>query len=397
MRTVSSLAVQHRRVSPYVVDVVVAVALVVAVAVEDSSSQKPVVVRVVGLLVATTVAFRRRAPVMAMALAVAGAVVVDRLGGEQQIVLPVVLALDCYTVGLRGSAHRWSLIDSLVLLLPLLAIAVSPNVSLQGAPRAVGVLWVWGFFIALPFAAGRAVGVRVRMNTELRANSRHLDREQRQRASLVAGQERARIARELHDVVAHSVSVMVIQTAAARRVAAEDATSAREALQAVESCGRDALVDLRRMIGVLERSDFEVLGGSVPGLAQLGKLAERARASGLAVEVCLEGQPRPLPPALDLVSFRIVQEALTNAIKHAGPAEARVCVTFTDDYLVLEISDTGRSPSRWRPSPNGGGLGLVGMQERLSLYGGDLETGSRRGSGFEVRARLPLPEAAGAE
>ena len=154
-------------------------------------------------------------------------------------------------------------------------------------------------------------------------------------------------------------------------------------------------IDLRRMIGVLERSDFEVLGGSVPGLAQLGKLAERARASGLAVEVCLEGQPRPLPPALDLVSFRIVQEALTNAIKHAGPAEARVRVTFTDDDLVLEISDTGRSPSRWRQSPNAGGLGLVGMQERLSLYGGDLETGPRRGGGFEVRARLPLLKSAG--
>ena len=258
-------------------------------------------------------------------------------------------------------------------------------------------LWVWGFFIALPFAAGRAVGVRVRMNTELRANSVpvSLIGEQRQRASLVAGQERARIARELHDAVAHSVSVMVIQTAAARRVAAEDATSAREALQAVESCGRDALVDLRRMIGVLERSDFEGPGGR-----------RRAGAAGKVGRTCsgvrlgrrgLQGEPRPLPPALDLVSFRIVQEALTNAIKHAGPVEARVCVTFTDDYLVLEISDTGRSPSRWRPSPNGGGLGLVGMQERLSLYGGDLETGPRRGSGFEVRARLPLPEAAGAE
>lgn len=394
MRRVSSLSVRLRRVSPRTVDVGVAVALVVAVAAGDTSSHPPVAVWIVSLMVPMTVVFRRRAPAVATLLAVAGAVVVDRLGGEQQIVLPVVLALDCYLIGLH-SPERRSLVDPLVLLLPLLAIATSPNVSLQGAPKTVAVLWVWGFFAALPFIAGRVVGTRVRMNSELRANAHHLEREQRERASLVSEQERARIARELHDVVAHSVSVMVIQTAAARRVGADDPTSAREALQAVETCGRDALIDLRRMIGVLERSDFEVLGGSLPGLAQLGKLAERARASGLVVELCVEGHSRPLPPALDLVSFRIVQEALTNAIKHAGPAQARVRVTFTDDDLELEISDTGRGPSRWRPSPNAGGLGLVGMQERLALYGGHLQTGPRRGGGFEVQARLPLTEPAG--
>ena len=116
---------------------------------------------------------------------------------------------------------------------------------------------------------------------------------------------------------------------------------------------------------------------------------------GWSSSFCVEGHPRPLPPALDLVSFRIVQEALTNAIKHAGPAQARVRVTFTNDDLVLEINDTGRGPSRWRPSSNAGGLGLVGMQERLALYGGHLQTGPRKGGGFEVRARLPLTEPAG--
>ena len=271
------LGVRLRQVNLRSIDLIVAVTLVVATAAEDSSSHLPGVVRLVSLMVPLTVAIRRRTPEVATLLAVSGAVVIDQLGGGQQIVLPVVLALDCYTVGLRGSERGWSLVDLLVLVLTLVAIVTSPNVSLQGAPRPVAVLWLWGFFIALPFFAGRAVGSRVRMNSELRASAHHLEREQRERASLAAGQERARIARELHDVVAHSVSVMVIQTAAARRVAADDPTSAREALQAVVTCGQDASIDLRRMIGVLERSDFEVLGGSVPGLAQLGKLAQRAR------------------------------------------------------------------------------------------------------------------------
>ena len=182
MRRVSSLSVRLRRVSPRSVDVVVAVALVVAVAAGDTSSHPSVAVWIVSLMVPMTVVFRRRAPTVAMLLAVAGAVAVDRLGGEQQIVLPVVLALDCYTIGLHSPVRR-SLVDPLLLLLPLLAIATSPNVSLQGAPRALAVLWVWGFFAALPFIAGRAVGIRVRMNSELRANAHHLEREQRARQS----------------------------------------------------------------------------------------------------------------------------------------------------------------------------------------------------------------------
>jgi signal transduction histidine kinase len=198
----------------------------------------------------------------------------------------------------------------------------------------------------------------------------------------------------LHDVVAHSVSVMVIQTAAARAVARRDPAAAATALGSVESCGREALVDMRRMVGVLHRSDIDLLSGTAPGLSQLGTLADRARASGLPVQVTVEGEARSLPPALDLVSFRIVQEALTNAIKHAGPARALVRVTFTADCLQLEIIDTGRGPLRRTTPDEAVGHGLVGMRERLSLYGGDLRTGRRSGGGYQVLASIPLAEVA---
>jgi signal transduction histidine kinase len=257
----------------------------------------------------------------------------------------------------------------------------------------VDVISVWAFFFAIPFAAGRAVRSRTSLNTALRANAERLEQQQRERARQAVVEERTRIARELHDVVAHSVSVMVIQTAAARAVAPRDRAAALEALRSVESCGRDALIDMRRMIGVLHRADIDLLGGAAPGLAQLDKLAERARASGLPVQVSVQGQQRPLLAGLDLVSFRVVQEALTNAIKHAGPARALVRVTFTADCLELEIVDTGSSRRRQRVSTDAPGHGLLGMRERLSLYGGQLQTGPRRGGGFQVLARIPLTEA----
>jgi signal transduction histidine kinase len=151
---------------------------------------------------------------------------------------------------------------------------------------------------------------------------------------------------------------------------------------------------MRRMVGVLHRSDIDLLTGTSPGLSQLGTLADRARASGLPVQVTVEGEARSLPPALDLVSFRIVQEALTNAIKHAGPARALVRITFTADCLQLEIVDTGRGPLRRRDPGDTVGHGLVGMRERLSLYGGELRTGHRSGGGYQVLANIPLAEVA---
>ena len=143
------------------------------------------------------------------------------------------------------------------------------------------------------------------------------------------------------------------------------------------------------MIGVLRHGDEELAGATAPALSQLGALVARARAAGLPVELRIDGEARDLSPGLDLVAFRVVQEALTNAIKHAGPARALVTVTFTTCALELEISDTGRGPA---PADGETGQGLLGMRERLVLYGGELQTGRGRGGGFEVRARIPLRE-----
>jgi signal transduction histidine kinase len=146
------------------------------------------------------------------------------------------------------------------------------------------------------------------------------------------------------------------------------------------------------MIGVLRHGDEELAGATAPALSQLGALVARARAAGLPVELRIDGEPRELTPGLELVAFRVVQEALTNAIRHAGPARALVRVTFTTGALELEISDTGRGPALADCDTDATGHGLVGMRERLVLYGGELQTGRARGGGFKVRARIPLPE-----
>ena len=168
------------------------------------------------------------------------------------------------------------------------------------------------------------------------------------------------MARELHDVIAHSVSVMVIQCSGARSVARRDFGAARTALAVVESSGREALVELRRIVGVLRRGSDELAGSAAPGLSQLEALVERARTSGLPVELRI-GDRRAVSPGLDLVAYRIVQEALTNVIKHAGPVPTVVSVTFTARELELEVSDTGHGSARERENHDGPGHGLLGM------------------------------------
>jgi signal transduction histidine kinase len=303
--------------------------------------------------------------------------------------VPIVIALDVYMLGRRSAGRGWATLEVLLLVLAVPALALVP-----GNSRVVDFFSVWAFFVALPFMAGRLITSRRVATWELRAVADRLEREQRERARRAISDERTRIARELHDVVAHSVSVMVIQTAAARRLADHDGEAAREALRSVASCGRDTLSEMRRMVGVLHRGDLDRTGATGdPGLAQLQKLVERTRASGLPVELRIEGEPRLLPTALDLVAFRVVQEALTNVIKHAGPARASVTVAYTERALRLEVVDTGRGPRSVQAVAGTAGRGLVGMQERLAQHGGELRAGRCHDGGFQLRARVPLEEA----
>jgi signal transduction histidine kinase len=361
----------------------------IVLATEFAQGKVSVTGTLAGVVVSSTVAFRRRAPA-SMAVLVAAGVSVAGSSSPAQLVGSIAFVLDYYMVGRKSAERGWTWIDAALLALPVLGIVLSPNTPEPGDPFVVDVVSVWAFFFVIPFAAGRIVGGRIALTAALKVNTERLAEEQRERAQRVAAAERTRIARELHDVVAHSVSVMVIQAVAARAVAARDRGAAAEALRSVERCGREALTDLRQMIGVLHRDDIEVLGSAPPGLAQLERLAERARTAGLPVDVRVEGESRPLSAGLDLVSYRVVQEALTNAIKHAGPASAQVRVIFARNCLELEIADTGHgsvpAPTALAPA----GHGLMGMQERLALYGGQLHAGSGRDGGFTVHATIPL-------
>ena len=379
-----------RGIDPRAVDAVIAVALVVgAVAGAAEGKHHGALTLLAAAATCATVAWRRRTPAVMTAIAVVTITVYGVSSHGAHGTFPsieIAAVLDYYMLGRLSTERGRPEVDA-----GLLGAAVAAIVIILGNPGVNRVATTWTSFVGVPFAAGRAIGSRVALTRELRANAQRLEREQQERARHAAAEEPNRIARELHDVVAHSVSVMVIHTQAARRVAAGDREAARAALSSVQSCGRDALMEMRRMIGVLRHGDEELAGATAPALSQLGALVARARAAGVPVELRIDGQARDLPPGLDLVAFRVVQEALTNAIKHAGPARALVRVTFTTGTLQLEISDTGRGPAPAYGHTDSPGQGLVGMRERLVLYGGELETGRALGGGFTVRARIPLP------
>lgn len=217
-------------------------------------------------------------------------------------------------------------------------------------------------------------------------------------------QERTAIARELHDVVAHGLSVMVVQAAAARRVlqnsALQDGTSsggmsegtskAEEAIAAVEETGRSSLDEMRRLLGVLRPgTDDDASLTPLPGLRDLDQLVDQVESAGLPVALAIEGDARTLPPGIELSAYRIVQESLTNAIKHAGPAEAKVTLSYDADALAVEVADDGRGNAA-RPAENGTGQGLLGMRERVESLGGTFQAGPKSGGGYQVKAKLPV-------
>jgi signal transduction histidine kinase len=205
-------------------------------------------------------------------------------------------------------------------------------------------------------------------------------------------EERLRLARELHDVVAHAISVIAVQSGVGAHVAKTQPEEAAKALAAIEVTSRAALIELRRLLGVL-RQEGEPEGSlaPVPGLADLDALLAEVAKAGLGVRLRVEGTPSPLPAGVDLSAYRIVQEALTNVVKHAGPARAQVVVGYRDHDVTVEVTDDGRGVT----APTGDGRarvghGLIGMRERVQVFGGDLEAGPRPGGGFRVAARLPL-------
>ena len=241
-------------------------------------------------------------------------------------------------------------------------------------------------FAMLAWVAGRGLSTRKRLTEALHEASVQAREAHEHELARAAAEERRRIAREMHDVVAHSVSVMVVQAGGARRILDRDPDRAVEAAARIEEVGRAALAEMRRLLGVLHHGEDEARAPQ-PTLRELDALVERSRAAGLPVALTVEGEPVSLPAGKDLAAYRVVQEALTNAIKHAGAAPTEVTVRWAPAELELAIVDRGAVRAR-----NGtpGGHGLVGMEERVRLYDGELRAGPRHDGGFEVVARLPL-------
>ena len=248
------------------------------------------------------------------------------------------------------------------------------------------VLPAW-FVLAGVFAFGRWMRHRTEEQAELRDRTQRIEREHEAAVAAVVAHEQTRIARELHDLVAHAMAVIVVQAQAADRVIGTDTERAREAVGAIEGVARTGLVELRRLLDMLEPEE-SVEEASRPGLAQLDDLAARVRSAGLPVDVVVSGTPRTLPPGLDLSAYRIVQEALTNTLKHAGPARATVAVSSLPQALEVEVEDDGAGARR--PAEAHVGRGLIGMRERTALYGGTLAAEQRTTGGFHVHAVFPV-------
>jgi signal transduction histidine kinase len=336
----------------------------------------------VAAIQAAALAWRRRAP-LAAALVAFGLFPVETAVGVSlhRPVFPILLIM----LVLYGVAVYSELERALVgLALPLVALWGSLGVELlrgTGHTSPTDVLFI-SVLVVAPWLVGRAMRGRLSQAEELARKAERLETE---RVRAVAD-ERARIARELHDVIAHSVSVMVVQAGAAEQVLDQRPGSATESLRAVQETGRQALVEMSRLVGLL-RHDGEELGlAPQPGIDSLDALVLQVRDAGLPVELQVVGTPRPVPLGVDLSAYRVVQEALTNALKHAGEARAHVRVCYESDALELEVLDDGPGAA------NGfaGGHGLIGMRERVGVFGGEFAAGPRAEGGFAVRARLPF-------
>jgi signal transduction histidine kinase len=330
------------------------------------------------LLTAGPLLFRRLAPFVAPIVTAAGGVafsLLDPGAAYDTSTMFFVLLLAAWAAGSLIDARQAGIAFAAVVVCGWTVALRAPDV-----PRTEA-LWITlplaGVFALSAAAAHRAEQVR---RAEARALRTEVEAEQ------AVAEERGRITRELHDVLAHSVSVMTVQASAVRRLLKPEQEREREALLTVEETGRQALAEMRRLVGIMREENEVVALAPQPGLGTLPQLVEQVRQSGLPVELTVEGTPVKLPAGVDLSAYRIVQEALTNTLKHAGPAHAWVAVRYAGEDVEIEVANDGSSDN----ANDGGGHGLVGMRERVALCGGELESGPRPGGGYKISARLPV-------
>src|SRR3954451_15449156 len=325
------------------------------------------------LLMIVPLGWRRRYPAAVLMCVLVGAAVEWpwlRSSGQLSFEAFVAVLVAWYSVGAHAQLRR-GLRALSVVLVGLVAADVADTLAGYHEPFDNAALYPL-LFVA--WALGNAFRKHGTRERELEARAIALEREREEKVRVAAAEERVRIARELHDVVAHSVSVMVVQVGGARGILDSEPETARDTLRSAERTGRQALAEMRRMLGILRTPDNGRALAPQPSLKHVDTLIYQAREAGLSVEVHTEGPPHTLAPGVDLAAYRIVQEALTNAVKHAGPAHAEVILRFAPDQLEIDVRDDGHGPSKDRADP---GHGLVGMRERVAIYGGALSAGHR--------------------
>jgi signal transduction histidine kinase len=331
------------------------------------------------VLISVPLLWRKRAPIAVLALVFVGgmidvASVAPRQAGFEPFVAELVAY---YSLGAHETERRSVVAFVVSLVFGAIPAAFLHETAGSVAPSLVFTFAAWLVGVIIRSWRSRAIA--------LEQANRQLELQRELQAEAAVAVERGRIARELHDVIAHNVSMIVVQAGAAARVLEGAQPHVRDALEAIESTGRGTVDEMRRLLGVLRDSATGATLAPQPGLADLEKLVANVRDAGLPVEVHVEGTPTPLPPALDLTAFRIAQEALTNALKHAGPARAQVSIRYEPTAVEIEVRDDGSGNGNGR----GSGHGLVGMRERAALWGGQVEAG-RTTEGWRVRVRLPV-------
>jgi signal transduction histidine kinase len=328
---------------------------------------------VLGAVETLPLLFRRRWPLEVTVVVTAAAITTVAF---DYLLLPFQLAVAIYTLA-ASSRTRGAVLTAAASIVSMTAVLATSGTGFGDAAARV-------VFLVAAWLLGDSIRSRRAYVREIEQKAERLERERRSEARRAAAEEQARIARELHDVIAHALSVVVVQAGAAADVYEVDPTLTREPIRAIDTAARTALADLRRVLGLLEHdADY----APQPGLAGLDELVDRVRSTGLQVALQVEGAPRRLPAAVDLSAYRIVQEALTNTLKHAHAEHVHVHVRY-GDTLLLEVRDDGQGSA----TGDGSGNGLIGMRERVALLGGTIEAGSLAGGGYHVAASIPAAE-----
>lgn len=337
-------------------------------------------------IAAVSLLWRRRAPLAVLAVVATVTTIRAVLDGGVTglgFLAPILIA--AFSVARFETRMRWPLaaVASAVLVIGSTAVngLLEPT---QGTPA--GFIAFAYLMMVVLWVLGRLLMARDVAAAQLVQYAELLERDQEHRARAAVAEERARIARELHDVVAHSVSVIIVQVQAAAAVLEERPAAARRSLDRIESTAREAMAEMRRLVGILDEDEGSDVGAPQPGLAQMSELIAKLPDAGPKVEVEITGEARDLPAGLGLAAYRILQESLTNVLKHSGAQRVCICLRYAPTRLEIEVIDDGRGCG----GRTDGGHGLIGMRQRVALYGGRLEVGDHEAGGFAVRAMFPI-------